>query len=171
MNTPEVLTASPTWRRSLLSGAILGAAGLIAAGLGIPALAYLALPPGKSRRPRWADAGDLSKLEPGTPEQVRFRRTRVDGWKISEEKASAWVVKSSDGRLTAFLPQCTHLGCAYHWARQARQFVCPCHGSRFAIDGRVLAGPAPRPLDRYAVKVVGTRVWLGPAGKGGPERS
>ncbi len=172
MHIPEAIAAPPTCRRrSLLISAILGAAGLIAAGLGIPALAYLAAPPRKARQPRWADAGDLSSIEPGSPEQVRFRRTRVDGWKTTYENATAWVVKDTEGRLTAFLPQCTHLGCAYHWEKQARQFACPCHGSRFAPDGRVLAGPAPRPLDRYVIKVVGTRVWLGAAEPGGGNRS
>jgi menaquinol-cytochrome c reductase iron-sulfur subunit len=159
-------TASPTSRRRLLVSVIWGAAGLIAAGLGIPALAYLALPPKDRRRPQWADAGDLSNLDPGSPRQVLFRRTRVDGWKVLEENASAWVVKQADGRLTAFSPQCTHLGCAYRWEERSGEFICPCHGSRFAIDGRVLAGPAPRPLDRYETRVAGSRVWLGPVEKG-----
>jgi menaquinol-cytochrome c reductase iron-sulfur subunit len=153
---------SPIRRRGFLTSAILGAAGLIAAGLGIPSLAYLAIPPKEPRDSRWADAGDLSDLEPGSPRQVLFRRTRVDGWRVSTEDASAWVVKQSDGRVTAFAPQCTHLGCAYHWDEPGRVFDCPCHGSRFSIDGRVLAGPAPRPLDRYAIQLDGARIWLGP---------
>ncbi len=131
-------------------------------GLAIPALAYLFVPPGRQRREQWIDAGDASKIEPGAPREVTFTRTRVDGWKVVTEKASAWMVKRADGSLVAFSPRCTHLGCAYHWEQQANQFACPCHGSRFAADGRVVAGPAPRPLDRYELRVVGARVWLGP---------
>lgn len=161
----------PDSRRSLLVTAIEGAISLIAAGLGLPALVYVVRAPGKTRTSGWADAGDLSNLEPGTPRQVTFSRLRIDGWKKESEDAGAWMVKSSDGRLTAFSPLCTHLGCAYHWDPQARVFACPCHGSRFAMDGRVLGGPAPRPLDRYLIKVIGGRVWLGPVEQGGSGRS
>ena len=86
----------------------------------------------------------------------------VDGWKINSEKGTAWVVKTAEGKVIAFSPICTHLGCAYHWDANKTEFVCPCHGSDFAIDGKVLSGPAPRPLDRYEVKVENSRVWLGP---------
>jgi menaquinol-cytochrome c reductase iron-sulfur subunit len=157
-------------RRRVLVSAIAGAAGLIAAGLGIPALAYLALPPRTQKKEQWADAGNLPNVAPGAPKQITFSRTRVDGWKTETENTSAWIVKQADGRLAAFSPQCTHLGCAYHWESQPGQFVCPCHGSRFGIDGRVLGGPAPRPLDRYELKVVGARLWLGRPAKSGAEQ-
>ena len=41
-------------------------------------------------------------------------------------------------RVTAFGPQCTHLGCAYHWEQGKKQFLCPCHTSVFSIDGKVI---------------------------------
>jgi menaquinol-cytochrome c reductase iron-sulfur subunit len=162
MHFPEAEPAVSAGRRRFLISAMLVFAGLIGAGLGLPALLYVAVPPRNRNRQQWADAGDLSSLRPGAPEEVRFRRIRVDGWKTFSENASAWVVKSPGGLITAFSPQCTHLGCAYHWDNRAGQFLCPCHGSRFGIDGRVLAGPAPRPLDRYEVKLAGARLWLGP---------
>ncbi len=148
-----------------------GAAALITAGVGIPAAGYLLLPPKGPKDSPWIDAGDLSSLEPGSPRQITFRRTRVDGWKVANEEASAWLVKQPGGRVTAFAPRCTHLGCAYHWEPGRHEFVCPCHGSRFAPDGRVVAGPAPRPLDQYEIRVAGTRVWLGPVGKPEGQRS
>ena len=85
----------------------------------------------------------------------------MDGWKINSEKATAWVVKQADNSVVAFGPQCTHLGCAYHWDEEKTEFLCPCHNSLFSIEGKVLAGPAPRPLDRYESKVEGNKLLLG----------
>jgi glycine/D-amino acid oxidase-like deaminating enzyme/nitrite reductase/ring-hydroxylating ferredoxin subunit len=56
------------------------------------------------------------------------------------------VHRASDGSLAIRSAVCTHLGCIVHWNAVERSWDCPCHGSRFATDGRVLNGPAHRPL-------------------------
>ena len=149
-------------RRVFGYAAIYGLGALIGAAMAIPAALYLFLPPKTRKQQAWVEAGDLGQLQTGKPEEMTFRRTHADGWKIYSEKGTAWVVKTSDGKLLAFSPICTHLGCAYHWDATKSDFVCPCHGSVFAIDGKVLSGPAPRPLDRFDVKVENARLWLGP---------
>jgi menaquinol-cytochrome c reductase iron-sulfur subunit len=135
---------------------------LIGLALGAPALVYLLLPPKVKKGEEWVEAASVEKLEPGVPEEVVFRRNRVDGWKITSEKTSAWVVKTSDSQIVAFAPQCTHLGCAYHWDQRKKEFLCPCHTSTFSLDGKVTAGPAPRPLDRYQARIEGGKLLLGP---------
>jgi len=157
-SVPEELTPK---RRDFLTTAIYGFMSLVAAGLGFPALLYLFVPPRKKQEGAWVDAGTLEQLESDRPVEVTFRRNRVDGWKVFSEKASAWVVKKKDSQVTAFAPACTHLGCAYHWDNAKRDFECPCHSSVFAVNGAVVSGPAPRPLDRYEVKLERSRVWLG----------
>ena len=152
-------------RRNFFVAAIFGLTGLITAALGVPAAAYLLLPPRTRKDGRWVEAGDISGLQIGTPEEMVFRRTRVDGWKVTSEKATAWVVKNGSD-VVAFAPQCTHLGCAYHWEEQTKEFLCPCHTSTFSLDGQVLSGPAPRPLDRYEVKVDGNKLLVGQIHKG-----
>src|SRR4051794_41869495 len=79
---------------------------------------------------------------------MAFRRNRVDGWKVISEKSTAWVVKQADNSVVAYGPQCTHLGCAYHWEDKQNQFLCPCHSSLFGLDGKVVDGHAPPPLHR-----------------------
>lgn len=53
--------------------------------------------------------------------------------------------KSGEGK---FCARCTHMGCKLTWNPHEKSWDCPCHGSRFDIEGRVLDGPAQRPLER-----------------------
>jgi Rieske Fe-S protein len=148
-------------RRTFFISVIYGLWTLIAAALALPAVVYLFLPPKLRKEPEWVEAGDISRLEPSVPLELVFRRNRRDGWKVISEKSTVWVVKLPDG-IVAYGPQCTHLACAYHWEEDKRHFVCPCHTSVFSIDGKVVSGPAPRPLDRYETKVDKSKLLLGP---------
>jgi menaquinol-cytochrome c reductase iron-sulfur subunit len=135
--------------------------GIIGSALGVPALIYLFLAPKARKESDWVEAGDVASLAPNQPVEMVFRRNRVDGWKVVSEKGTAWVVKNPDQSVTAFGPQCTHLGCAYHWEESKSEFVCPCHNSLFSLDGKVLSGPAPRGLDRYETRIQGGKLLLG----------
>jgi menaquinol-cytochrome c reductase iron-sulfur subunit len=152
---------SPT-RRTFYTLFINGAMGLIGAALAVPAAIYLLFPPKPRKGQEWVETADLAAIPNGTPTEISFDRTRVDGWNVTKEKATAWVVKKPGDQVVAFTPQCTHLGCAYHWDDPSHTFVCPCHNSSFSIDGQVLGGPAPRPLDRYMTKIQGGKLELGP---------
>ena len=161
-STLEPAESPGTTRRGFYAAAIYGLWAIITAALGLPALMYLLVPPKLRRQNDWVDAGDISQLEPGNPVEMTFRRNRVDGWKVISEKSTAWVVKLSKDQVVAYAPQCTHLGCAYHWDQEKDQFVCPCHNSLFSLEGKVLDGPAPRPLDRFQTKLQGNELLLGP---------
>lgn len=54
-------------------------------------------------------------------------------------------------------PTCTHLGCRTLFNEAEQTWDCPCHGSRFALDGTVLQGPAVRPLDPADLEVPAAR--------------
>ena len=56
--------------------------------------------------------------------------------------------RDADGRLHAVSSRCTHLGCQVVWNAAERTWDCPCHASRFDVDGSVLNGPAVKPLER-----------------------
>jgi menaquinol-cytochrome c reductase iron-sulfur subunit len=148
-------------RRTFIAGSIYTLTSLIGGAVAASVSPYLLGTP-QSQGDGWADAGDVSRLEPESPQELTFDRVRVDGWRVRNEKASAWVIVDHQQRVTAFTPLCTHLGCAYHWEAKSKLFSCPCHGSKFNERGEVISGPANRPLDKYLVKLEGNRLWLGP---------
>jgi glycine/D-amino acid oxidase-like deaminating enzyme/nitrite reductase/ring-hydroxylating ferredoxin subunit len=54
--------------------------------------------------------------------------------------------RGQDGKLVERLATCTHVGCIVHWNPLEKCWDCPCHGSQFQPDGKVINGPAIRPL-------------------------
>ena len=81
----------------------------------------------------------LEELRPGEGDIVRH-----DGEKVA-------AFRDDDGTVTAVAPVCTHLGCQVNFNAAERSWDCPCHGSRFDVDGTVLEGPATQPLERREV--------------------
>lgn len=148
-------------RRRFHLGVIYTLMGGIGAALGIPAAGYLLVPGQARKQDDWIEVTDIAKLPSGRPEEIVFRRNRKDGWKTFSEKTSAWVSKKPGGQIIAFAPSCTHLGCAFHYDEKSKNYLCPCHTSTFDLEGRPLAGPAPRPLDRYRTRVEGGKLLLG----------
>jgi cytochrome b6-f complex iron-sulfur subunit len=67
-----------------------------------------------------------------------------------------WVINTQyhgEQQLVALKSVCTHLGCTPNWLEAEQKFKCPCHGSGFYKDGVNFEGPAPRPLERYAIQI------------------
>ena len=79
-------------------------------------------------------AGDLEQVQPGSGAIVEYEGDRVAAY------------RAADGSVTMISPVCTHLKCLVHWNSAEASWDCPCHGSRFGVDGRVLEGPALTPL-------------------------
>lgn len=81
------------------------------------------------------------------PEGRSLRAVRRGEGKLLElDGRRVAAFRDDDGSVTLRLATCTHLGCAVKWNPAERTWDCPCHGSRFAPDGRVIAGPAESPL-------------------------
>ncbi len=85
-------------------------------------------------------AGPLSDLPPGEGAVVD-----IDGEKVAAFRDEAGVVH-------AVSPICTHLRCVVAFDPEQGDWHCPCHGSRFGIDGEVVKGPARKPLRKVATK-------------------
>jgi len=88
--------------------------------------------------------GTPDKFPPGQVDE-RFKATN-----------GVWVVNAEyngQQQIFALKSVCTHLGCTPNWLEAEQKFKCPCHGSGFYKDGINFEGPAPRPLERYAISV------------------
>ncbi|MFQ5797208.1 MAG: ubiquinol-cytochrome c reductase iron-sulfur subunit [Bacteroidota bacterium] len=68
---------------------------------------------------------------------------------IKDQKV--FIVRAREGYFYALSSVCTHLGCLTHWKSEEAIIACPCHGSRFDKEGKVLKGPAPRPLPKFSM--------------------
>ena len=86
--------------------------------------------------------GRLEPAEAGSSEEVPAGEARV----VRTGLGKSGYFRDEGGALHGVSLRCTHLGCLVKFNAAERSWDCPCHGSRFDIDGSVLEGPATRPL-------------------------
>jgi len=130
-------------------GTIMGAA------VGLPAIDYLIDPAIKApKTDAWIPLGKLEKFEIGKPALVTFTRSKVNGWEKTANSYGMSVLKRSDTDVLVLSNICTHLSCRVSWKEDRQEYVCPCHDAQFGINGEVLAGPPPRPLDSFSGDLV-----------------
>jgi cytochrome b6-f complex iron-sulfur subunit len=122
------LTPEPKTRRDILSWAAIGAASVTVLGT-CGTMARLV-------KPRLLPEA-ASRVSIGHPEEF------IDGTEKIIAKRNVVIVATQDG-VAAISLVCTHLGCIV--ARTAKGFSCPCHGSDFDDQGKILGGPAPKGL-------------------------
>jgi len=147
-------------RRRFFQWLTTGSAGFIGLSLSIPLVGYLISPALKRRIQSWVDVGASDELAPGVPTQLEYVATLQDGYHETKTQKAVWAVKQANGEVIVFSPICTHLGCGYHWDAAGQQFKCPCHGSVFDMSGRVVGGPAPRPLDALPSRIENGRILV-----------
>ena len=89
----------------------------------------------------------LSHAQAGSAGDVPAGEARV----VRAGLGKIGVYRDDAGTAHGVSLRCTHLGCLVHFNAAERSWDCPCHGSRFDVDGSVIAGPATRPLERRDV--------------------
>jgi cytochrome b6-f complex iron-sulfur subunit len=97
-------------------------------------------------------------IEPPTRFKVGFPDTYAPGQVETKfiPQFGIWLVRyevEGQPMIYALKSVCTHLGCTPNWLEAEQKFKCPCHGSGFYKDGVNFEGPAPRPLERYAISL------------------
>ncbi|MCL5266895.1 MAG: ubiquinol-cytochrome c reductase iron-sulfur subunit [Bacteroidetes bacterium] len=154
---PEQIDPS---RRSFLkisSNAIAGFATLI---LAIPFLDALISPSLRIKIGEFVKVGPVSVLSDGDPQKVFFDERAKDAYIEETERRDVWAIRNGSKDVTVFSPICPHLGCRYNWDPASEHFACPCHGSVWSKDGKILRGPTPRPLDTLPHKIEGDELYV-----------
>jgi Rieske Fe-S protein len=95
----------------------------------------------------------VAGLPPGKPTGFPFSRKIKDGWTEVTQTGVAYAVTHDGQNVKVFSNVCTHLQCRASWHEDRGIFICPCHDGLFSVDGEVLGGPPPRPLDQFQTKI------------------
>ncbi len=134
-------------RRDFLGWVIRGGLFTTLAGMLLPALTYL------WPVTRQGPAGGMQEIGPVDDIPVWGSKKVILG-------GSAVLIIRTSKEFKAFSAICTHLGCLVDWDGHKHEMVCPCHAGLFDTDGRVVAGPPPRPLPSYQVSVIDGKVFV-----------
>ena len=140
-------------RRRVLAVFVNSAVALIGGGLTTVLGAFALRPSRKDDAGRWLRAGALADLTPNVPVPKVLAISRQDGWYRQRARQTVFVVWDGDKTVHALSATCTHLGCQVRWDPGSTKFRCPCHGGVFDVQGAVVEGPPPRPLDRVDARI------------------
>ena len=151
---------SPT-RRAFYTGFINGVMGLIGLALAAPAAIYLLFPP------------KVRKEADGWIRRIYHYPARYSHRDCLQPQARGWLEghhgksyrlggETAQQRCGRLLSDLHTPGLRLSLGHPSHTFICPCHASVFSVDGKVLSGPAPRPLDRYMTKIDAGKLEIGP---------
>jgi len=140
-------------RRSFMKVVSVGVGGVVGVSLGFPFLESVVAPSLSVGKGHFAKVARIADLPTGAPVDRTFADSSTDAFIQETLLRDVWVVKHSPSKVDVFSPICPHLGCRYNWHADRNLFICPCHGSRFALSGKVEGGPAPRPLDTLPTRI------------------
>ena len=147
-------------RRRFLSRISIALSTLAAAVVGMPVIGFLVSPLARKPPRVWRAVGTVDQFKVGETVSVNFDDASPLPWSGVTARTAAWLRRDSESSFTAFAVNCTHLGCPVQWFGQPKLFLCPCHGGVYNADGSVAAGPPPKPLGRYPVRVRGSQVEI-----------
>jgi Rieske Fe-S protein len=85
---------------------------------------------------------------------------RPDGASEVVDRRVIYLVRSAGAPLRALDSTCTHLGCRTRFNPDTMQIECPCHGGKYDISGKVVAGPPPTPLRSLPTRIEDGRVLV-----------
>ncbi len=147
-------------RRRFLNRVSLGLSAFVAFLLGVPIVGFL-IGPLFRRAPRvWRAVGAVDDFKIDEITEVSFEDDSALAWAGLTDKTAAWLNRAGENKFVAYSANCSHLGCPVRWEAQAKLFMCPCHGGVYYQNGSVAAGPPPRGLTQYPVRIQNRQVEI-----------
>jgi cytochrome b6-f complex iron-sulfur subunit len=144
----EKLTVVKEKRRDFLkyflSTGLMGFAAITA----YPIVAFLKPPKQREVEVTSVSAGLIDDFKPGDSKIIRFGKTPV------------LVLRDEEENFKAFSATCTHLDCTVQYKKEEKIIWCACHNGKYDMTGRNIAGPPPRPLDKYMVKLKDNEILI-----------
>lgn len=125
----------------------------------VPVVGFIFSPLSIRRKSEWIPIVDENDIPIGTTKEIRFTTKVRDGYRIADRTYAVYVRRTQEGVLV-INPSCTHLGCKVNYQEAKDRFVCPCHGGVFDAVGDNVSGPPPKPLERYASRLDGGKVFI-----------
>ena len=144
----RVLEGKITRRRFL--DYLLGASIVVSLGAVVGAVLDFVYPPqkgGGAEAQERTEVGPVSDLPEGKAKPIVFQDRNV---MVIHVKAGFFAVDM----------KCTHLGCMVEWEADSETLKCPCHAAFFDYQGKVISGPAPKPLPQYKVEIANDVIYV-----------
>ena len=113
-----------------------------------PAIRFMNPPTVPEASTNEVSAGKVQSLKPNSGKIVKFG------------SRPALLIRVNETEWRAFSAICTHLNCTVQFQDSTRQIWCACHNGFYDLNGKVVSGPPPRPLEEYAVHIRGEDVVI-----------
>lgn len=135
-------------RRTLVRWLLGGGFAASFASVVYPALRFMNPPEVSEASVNEVPAGKVQDLKPNSGKIVKFG------------SRPALLVRVGEDEWRAYSAVCTHLNCTVQYQDSTQQIWCACHNGLYDLNGKVVSGPPPAPLEEYAVRVRGDEVVI-----------
>lgn len=141
-------------RQKFLTGATVGLGALMGAIIAVPVTVYVLAPSFRTIEEYPVDIGPTTLYPSAKKGEIAYHEVTLENRPNDVSglaRRLVFIRNDGDDKFTAISNTCMHLGCPVQ--PKATGFACPCHGGQYDTEGRRIAGPPVRPLNRYRTSI------------------
>jgi len=162
-HTPTPLSQEPqdVQKRNFIKGVTAAILGFLSLALTWPLVSFLIPTSNEGAEGKFVKVPNFPALATEKPTKMTtVEDVDVQAFITTKVVYDIWVIKHAPDKATVYSSLCPHLNCRYNFDSDKKEFACPCHGSIFNEDGKVLGGPTPRALDTLPYKIEGGELYV-----------